>query len=328
MKTIILWIDEAGRGPWAGPLSVAGVAVYEENIFTKIPLLNDSKKISEKNRENIFEELKNLENAGEIQIFHIFKSASEIDNLGIRNANFLAMSEIIEQFLEKNYKNLEKEKFFIKIDGSDNFIFDEKIFQKFWKKYDIEYIFAKKKSRKKIEYIWENSDLEKILKKIVKKKLQKEKFLKFLDFHLFQAENFQKYEKLDFSYNDKKCLFQEENHFENIFKNRENFLQILENNFWKNFSEMWRKCEKNVIQFFIGGDASEKEISAASIIAKVERDAYMKSISDNFPEYDFAKNKWYGTRSHHDAILNYGINIEHRKTFEPIKGLISAEKFV
>lgn len=51
------------------------------------------------------------------------------------------------------------------------------------------------------------------------------------------------------------------------------------------------KCEKNVIQFFIGGDASEKEISAASIIAKVSRDAYMKRISDDFPEYDFAKNK-------------------------------------
>lgn len=60
MEKIIVGIDEVGRGPWAGPLVVAGVAVFSEKIFEKIPFLGDSKKISEKNRENIFSELQNL----------------------------------------------------------------------------------------------------------------------------------------------------------------------------------------------------------------------------------------------------------------------------
>lgn len=45
------------------------------------------------------------------------------------------------------------------------------------------------------------------------------------------------------------------------------------------------------IQFLIGGDASEKIISAASILAKVTRDSIMKRCSEDFPEYNFAKNK-------------------------------------
>lgn len=45
------------------------------------------------------------------------------------------------------------------------------------------------------------------------------------------------------------------------------------------------------IQFLIGGDASEKIISAASILAKVTRDSIMKRFSEDFPEYNFAKNR-------------------------------------
>lgn len=188
---------------------MAGVAVFAENIFTKIPLLNDSKKISEKNREKIFNELKNLEKTGEIQIFHIFKSAEEIDKMGIRGANFSAMGEIIVRFLQKNKKILENKNFFIKIDGADNFVFDEKILEN----YKIENIFVEKKSRKKSEKFSENEKIQKILRKFLKKKSQKEIFLKFLDFYLFKGKNFKKYEKLDFSYSTIKYLFQGKSDF-------------------------------------------------------------------------------------------------------------------
>ena len=49
MNTLFIGIDEAGRGPWAGPLVVAGLALFDAKILSEIALLNDSKKLSEKN---------------------------------------------------------------------------------------------------------------------------------------------------------------------------------------------------------------------------------------------------------------------------------------
>lgn len=65
----------------------------------------------------------------------------------------------------------------------------------------------------------------------------------------------------------------------------------------------------------IKGDDLSISIGAASIIAKVERDGFMDSISDKYPEYLFNKNKGYGTGDHVDAIKRYGICPVHRKTF-------------
>ena len=73
----------------------------------------------------------------------------------------------------------------------------------------------------------------------------------------------------------------------------------------------------------IKGDQISKSISAASIIAKVERDNLMKlSIANKFPNYNFEKNKGYGTKKHMDAINRFGITDIHRKSFEPIKSMI------
>lgn len=65
----------------------------------------------------------------------------------------------------------------------------------------------------------------------------------------------------------------------------------------------------------IKGDDLSISIGAASIIAKVERDGFMDSISDKYPEYLFNKNKGYGTSDHVDAIKRHGICPVHRKTF-------------
>ena len=69
--------------------------------------------------------------------------------------------------------------------------------------------------------------------------------------------------------------------------------------------------EVNVIK----GDAKCASISAASIIAKVERDSYMKKISQDYPQYNFAQNKGYGTAEHIEAIKQNGLSAVHRKSF-------------
>ena len=65
-----------------------------------------------------------------------------------------------------------------------------------------------------------------------------------------------------------------------------------------------------------------KEVSAASIVAKVARDAYMREAGVRFPEYGFEKHMGYGTVAHREAILEHGICPEHRRSFEPIASLV------
>ena len=175
MNTLFIGIDEAGRGPWAGPLVVAGLALFDAKILSEIALL-------------------------------------------IRETNRRAMCEIIanilEKFLTQNQKtNIDESKIYVLIDGSDNFRFEE-----LEEKYVCEYFFARKKSRKNPEANQE------------------------LFFPKISSQN--------------------------------TFLR-----------------SKIEIQFLIGGDASEKIISAASILAKVTRDSIMKRFSEDFPEYNFAKNR-------------------------------------
>ena len=65
-----------------------------------------------------------------------------------------------------------------------------------------------------------------------------------------------------------------------------------------------------------------KEVSAASIIAKVARDRYMISLAEKYPEYGFNKHVGYGTAKHIAAIKEFGITPEHRKSFEPIRSMV------
>ena len=67
------------------------------------------------------------------------------------------------------------------------------------------------------------------------------------------------------------------------------------------------------------GDDKYYSIAAASIIAKVERDSYIKNLCQKFPylneKYGLLKNKGYGTKQHLNAIKKYGISQFHRKSF-------------
>lgn len=65
----------------------------------------------------------------------------------------------------------------------------------------------------------------------------------------------------------------------------------------------------------IKGDAKFLSIAAASILAKTYRDDYMDSIHEEYPMYNWKKNKGYPTKEHREAIRKYGITKYHRKTF-------------
>ncbi|MCT7483302.1 ribonuclease HII [Aliarcobacter cryaerophilus] len=169
-------IDEAGRGPLAGPLVVAGVILEKEILG-----LNDSKVLSEKKREKLFDEIK------EKSKYHIvFKSAKEIDDFGISFCLKSSILEIMEKLQE----------------FSDNFLMDG------------------------------NTN--------------------------FGIQNLQKE---------------------------------------------------------IKADAKYKEVSAASILAKVSRDRFMDEISPLYANYNFHKHKGYGTKAHIEAIRKFGRSDIHRFSF-------------
>ncbi len=72
------------------------------------------------------------------------------------------------------------------------------------------------------------------------------------------------------------------------------------------------------IEAIIKGDSIIEEISAASIIAKVERDKYMKEIDEKYPDYGFKNHKGYGTKLHFQKIQEFGATDIHRMTFKGV----------
>jgi len=172
-------IDEAGRGPWAGPMTIAGVKLHKD-----ISELNDSKKLSEKKRELLYDII--IKNS----LYHIVSIDNDtIDRLGLSTCLKNAIEEIMQNIEATSYL----------MDGNTS----------------------------------------------------------------FGIEN---------------------------------------------------------LEHKIKADATVKEVSAASILAKVTRDRYMIKISKDYPNYDFHKHKGYGTKAHKKAILEYGFCPIHRISYN-IKGI-------
>jgi ribonuclease HII len=67
----------------------------------------------------------------------------------------------------------------------------------------------------------------------------------------------------------------------------------------------------------VRGDATEPAISAASILAKTERDAYMHTMHRLYPVYGFASHKGYATRAHRRLLAQFGPSPLHRRSFAP-----------
>lgn len=82
----------------------------------------------------------------------------------------------------------------------------------------------------------------------------------------------------------------------------------VDGNRFKSFNNIPFSC-------IIKGDSKYLHIAAASVLAKTYRDAYMTQIHNEFPMYNWKKNKGYPTREHREAIKKFGITKYHRKSF-------------
>ncbi len=71
----------------------------------------------------------------------------------------------------------------------------------------------------------------------------------------------------------------------------------------------------------VGGDALDGSIAAASIVAKVHRDAIMRRIHERYPEYGFERHMGYATRRHLAALRRHGPSPAHRRSFTPVAQL-------
>ena len=84
---------------------------------------------------------------------------------------------------------------------------------------------------------------------------------------------------------------------------------LVDGNLFKPFRDLKYKC-------IVKGDQKYQNIAAASILAKTYRDEYMSNLHIKFPEYNWIKNKGYGTKFHIDVIKKFGRTKYHRKSFQ------------
>ena len=113
---------------------------------------------------------------------------------------------------------------------------------------------------------------------------------------------------------------------------RDNILAATKNAFVRAYEDMGAHCPHVFVDAVKGlaipaqqhalihGDALSYLIAAASIVAKVERDAYMRVMHELYPQYGFDKNKGYGTPQHIAALKEYGPCPLHRRSF--IKNIV------
>ncbi len=110
-KERLVGIDEAGRGPLAGPVAVGVIAIGKKDLL-KWGRVRDSKQLGEKKREEIFEKIKNEAKNSSLRFAVSFGSVKEIDDTGITRATALGVARALQK-LKLNPKNTK-----ILLDGS------------------------------------------------------------------------------------------------------------------------------------------------------------------------------------------------------------------
>lgn len=113
--TVIIGIDEAGRGPLAGPVVAAAVIIDE--YFEEFETINDSKKLNEKKREALFDVI-----IEKCKVGVGIATVEEIDAMNILNANFLAMRRALEDLEEKGLVLVDGNQLIREFDGEQKFI--------------------------------------------------------------------------------------------------------------------------------------------------------------------------------------------------------------
>ena len=88
------------------------------------------------------------------------------------------------------------------------------------------------------------------------------------------------------------------------------------------------KCPKTSLpcEAIVKGDSKVQAISAASILAKVARDAELYELDKIYPQYGFAQHKGYPTAAHLLALQAHGICPQHRLSYAPVKAILAADK--
>jgi ribonuclease HII len=100
-------------------------------------------------------------------------------------------------------------------------------------------------------------------------------------------------------------------------------LLLIDGNYFIKYKRVPHRC-------IIKGDGIYASIAAASILAKTYRDEYMKKLHEEFPQYNWASNKGYGTAAHRKALNEYGVCKYHRKSwrlFPDQPGLFDKESY-
>ena len=93
---------------------------------------------------------------------------------------------------------------------------------------------------------------------------------------------------------------------------------IVDGNRFKKYREVAHEC-------IVKGDSKYMSIAAASVLAKTYRDEYMNKIHQEFPMYNWKKNKGYPTKEHREAIKRYGVTKYHRKSFRLLPDQLTLE---
>ncbi len=81
-------------------------------------------------------------------------------------------------------------------------------------------------------------------------------------------------------------------------------------------------------QALVKGDALSVSVAAASIMAKVHRDAVMRELAQQFPGYGWETNVGYSSRAHQQALLDLGVTPHHRRSFTTVHNILYQEKSI
>ena len=112
---VIIGVDEAGRGPLAGPVVAAAVIIDE--YFEEFSLINDSKKLSEKKRDLLFDII-----IEKCKVGVGIATVGEIEEMNILNANFLAMRRALEDLGEEGHVLVDGNQLIREFDGEQEFV--------------------------------------------------------------------------------------------------------------------------------------------------------------------------------------------------------------
>ena len=240
----LIGVDEVGRGPLAGPVVACAVIMPKD---WDVPGINDSKKLTEKRREELAFKIKDKS----VGLGLGFVNSKKIDRFNIRNATKMAMIIAVRRCIENLKNNLEDSSAGTDVDESDG-------------NFDV--------NSMPVENMRLGGAEDKVLGEGLNSDVSKGRIKILIDGDMeIPLEKFEpEFDQYSVSI-----------------------------------------CQETVVK----GDSQSLSIGAASIVAKVARDEFMKEYSKRAPEFGFDKHKGYGTKAHYKAISSYGLSPIHRKTF-------------